>query len=92
MHSMFVRIFMEGQFGIGLVVNAALYIPQILRILKEKGARELSFIMFGGFWFLTLSQVVYGFYIRDWIMAWGNVLTLLTCGIIVCLIFVYRKA
>jgi MtN3 and saliva related transmembrane protein len=91
MHQSIIKIIIEGQFGIGLIINAALYIPQLLRIVKEKGARELSLIMFGGFWFITLTQVIYGFYIHNIMLAWGTLLTLVTCGVVICLIFVYRK-
>ena len=91
MHSDFFNLMMKGQFGIGLVVNALLYVPQIMRIIKEKGSRELSYVMFCGFLCLTFSQVVYGFFKHDWIMAWGNMLTFITCGTVVCLIFFYRK-
>jgi MtN3 and saliva related transmembrane protein len=86
-----IKIVMEGQFGIGLIVNSLLYIPQAMRLFKEKGSRELSYLMFGGFWCLTMSQVIYGFFRHDWIMAWGNMLTLITCGTVVCLIYIYRK-
>jgi|GEM_PF-1570270 len=91
MHGHILKIIMEGQFGIGLIVNAMLYVPQIMRLYKEKGSRELSYLMFGGFWFLTLSQTIYGFFKHDWIMAWGNMLTMITCGTVVCLIYIYRK-
>lgn len=91
MHTHFFKLVMEGQFGIGLVINAMLYVPQIMRLIKEKRSNELSYVMFCGFLCLTLSQVLYGFFRHDWIMAWGNMLTFITCGTVVCLIFVYRK-
>ena len=81
----------RAQFGIGLVVNAALYVPQILRILQTKATGGLSLIMFFGFWLLTLSQVVYGFYIGDRLLAWGTGITLITCGVVIWLILIYRK-
>jgi MtN3 and saliva related transmembrane protein len=89
-HQSILKMIVEGQFGIGLIINAVLYVPQALRIFKEKGSRELSLIMFIGFWLLTLSQVVYGFYIHDHLLTWGTFLTLITCGVVVCLIFKYR--
>ncbi len=91
MHTQFIKLVMDWQFGIGLVVNALLYVPQIIRIIKEKSSSELSYIMFCGFLCLTMSQVIYGFFKQDWIMAWGNMLTLIACGTVVSLIFIYRK-
>jgi MtN3 and saliva related transmembrane protein len=91
MHAPFFKIVMEGQYGIGLLVNAMLYVPQILRLVKERASNELSYVMFCGFLCLTLSQVLYGFFRHDWIMAWGNMSTFITCGTVVCLIFIYRK-
>jgi uncharacterized protein with PQ loop repeat len=91
MHSEFFKLVMEGQFGIGLVINSLLYVPQILRLFKEKRSNELSYVMFLGFLCLTLSQVMYGFFMQDWIMAFGNMFTFLTCGAVVCLIIKYRK-
>ena len=45
MHQSILKMIVEGQFGIGLIINATLYVPQALRIFKEKGSRELSLIM-----------------------------------------------
>lgn len=85
-----IRNAIEFIFSCGLFVNAVLFIPQILRILKEKETKDLSLITFAGFWVFQLATVLHGFINDDYILAFGYILSLITCGAVVCLIILYR--
>ena len=91
LHMTLIKDLVEGQYGMGLLINALLYIPQAVRIFQQKASDELSLIMFVGFWLLTLSQVIYGFYIGNHLIAWGTSATLITSGLVLCLIIAYRR-
>ncbi|MFN7097008.1 MAG: PQ-loop domain-containing transporter [Gammaproteobacteria bacterium] len=78
-------------FGLGLVINALLFVPQIIKLIKEKNSSELSIITFGGFFILQLLSVLHGIIVRDYILAVGFCCSLLTCGTVLLLIFFYRK-
>lgn len=80
----------EVIFSCGLFINAALFVPQIIRIIKEKDTKDLSLITFVGFWVLQLTTVFHGFLNDDYILAFGYILSLITCGAVVFLIIFYR--
>ncbi|MFB2920726.1 MULTISPECIES: SemiSWEET family sugar transporter [Aerosakkonema] len=77
-------------FGLGFVFNASLFIPQALKITKNKSAKNVSLITFMGFNFIQLNGVLYGYYQNDWILMYGNLISLLSCGTVTCLAIVYR--
>jgi MtN3 and saliva related transmembrane protein len=79
-------------FAAGLFVNAMLFIPQAIRIYKNKHAKDLSLITFVGFVLSQLSAVIYGYLHHDYILAGGYVLALITCGTVTGLAFRYRYA
>jgi MtN3 and saliva related transmembrane protein len=80
----------ETIFSLGLFINAALFIPQILKILKERHTEEISLITFGGFWIIQLFTVLHGILAKDFLLVLGFGLSLLTCGTVVCLIIFFR--
>ena len=82
--------FVAVVFGAGLFINAALFMPQILKIWKAKNASDISLLTFLGFWILQLFSVLYGFTRHDWVMMIGFSLSLLTCGTVIVLIIFYR--
>ena len=44
-----IPVTIESLFGMGLFVNAALFIPQAIKLFREKDSKELSLITFLGF-------------------------------------------
>ncbi len=74
--------FIDFVFGVGLLINALLFIPQALRIWKAKDAKELSLITFVGFCLTQLSAIIYGYLHHDYILMYGFSFALLTCGIV----------
>ena len=69
-------------FGVGLFINAMLFVPQAIRIWKAKDAKELSLITFCGFCLTQLTAVIYGYLHHDYILMYGFLLALFTCGIV----------
>ena len=77
-------------FEISLFVNAMLFIPQILQLLKQKHSKDVSLLTFGGFCIMQITAIVYGVLKQDMFMIVGYSVSLLTCGIVTFLIVYYR--
>ncbi|MBY0377516.1 MAG: hypothetical protein K2Q33_03000 [Gammaproteobacteria bacterium] len=80
----------EYSFILSLFVNAVLFIPQIMRIVASKDAKEVSFITFFGFWLIQLATTLHGFIHGDYVLAYGTLASMLTCGYVIWLIIFYR--
>ena len=87
---MLLRLF-EIIFSMSLFANAMLFIPQAIRIYKQKSGEGVSLITFIGFLFIQASIVVNGIIREDHILAFGTSLSLLTCGAVVWLLVYYRS-
>lgn len=77
-------------FSLGLFINAVSFIPQIVRIVRERSTRGISLITFSIFLITQFSAVLYGFIIHSWILITGYILSMLTCGPVVILILYFR--
>ncbi|MER3494824.1 MAG: hypothetical protein C4323_22950 [Mastigocladus sp. ERB_26_2] len=78
-------------FGLGFVFNSALFIPQIIRILKTKSATNVSLVSFAGFNMIQLNGILYGHYYNDLILMYGNFISFITCGAVTLLAIYYRN-
>lgn len=87
---MWVENFIEAVFGLGLFLNAALFLPQIFSLLKYKNSRELSLLTFAGFNLIQLFTILHGIINKDFLLTVGFILSFLTCGTVTTLIIVYR--
>ncbi len=74
-----------------LFINALLFIPQFIKILKEKTAQEVSLLTFVGFWLIQATIVWHGFLQRDWWLVWGYSFSMFTCGAVIVGIILYRQ-
>jgi len=83
--------FVEAVFGLGLFINAALFIPQIIKLYRLKNSDEFSLITFAGFNIIQLFAVWHGYLHNDYVLMFGFALSLITCGCVTLLILVYRK-
>ncbi len=81
----------EFIFGIALFVNALLFIPQSMRILKEKTARGVSLLTFLGLLLIQFTIVLHGIIVHDPLLVWGYLISMVTTGSVVTLILIYRK-
>lgn len=77
-------------FGLGLFINAMLFVPQGIRLFKEKQSKDLSLITFVGFCITQLLAIIYGWLHKDYILMVGYLLALTTCGAVTILIAIYR--
>lgn len=77
-------------FILGIFLNASLFIPQIILLYRTKKADNISLPMFLGFNMIQLSTIIHGYMVTDYILMWGYVLSLVSCGIVTLLILHYR--
>jgi two-component system aerobic respiration control sensor histidine kinase ArcB len=77
-------------FGIGLFINALLFIPQAIRIFKTRSTAGVSFFTFLGFLLIQLTAVLYGLIYQDYILAGGYFLSMVTCSMVIFLIIYYQ--
>ena len=77
-------------FGLGLLCNAALFVPQAIAVWRKKSDEGISLITFGGFSVLQAIGIVHGAYQRDWSLILGMAASLLSCGTVTGLTVFYR--
>jgi len=77
-------------FGLGLLCNAGLFVPQAIAVWRKKSDEGISLITFGGFSVLQAMGIVHGAYQRDWSLILGMAASLLSCGTVTVLTFTYR--
>jgi MtN3 and saliva related transmembrane protein len=77
-------------FGMGLICNALLFVPQIFAVWRKKSDEGVSLITFGGFSLLQIVSVIHGLYEHDWAMVIGMGASLLSCGSVTLLTCFFR--
>lgn len=86
---MFVQI-VEALFSLGLFINAALFVPQVIKLYRTKDTQGLSLITFGGFNLIQLSAILHGVIHHDYLLVLGFSLSLITCGMVTILLIWYK--
>ena len=77
-------------FGLGLICNALLFVPQVIAVWRKKSDEGISLITFGGFSLLQAIGIVHGIYQHDMSILIGMAASLLTCGSVTALTVFYR--
>ena len=77
-------------FGLGLLCNALLFVPQAIAVWRKKSDEGISLITFGGFSVLQAIGIVHGVYQRDPSLILGMAASLLSCGTVTLLTVYYR--
>lgn len=77
-------------FGLGLLGNALLFVPQVIAVWRKKSDEGISLITFGGFSVLQIIGIVHGLYQHDPSLTIGMAASLLTCGSVTGLTMFYR--
>jgi len=77
-------------FGLGLLGNALLFVPQVIAVWRKKSDEGISLITFGGFSLLQVIGIVHGCYQGDPSLILGMAASLLTCGSVTGLTIFYR--
>src|SRR3990167_9389215 len=78
-------------FASALFINALLFLPQLRLMIKTKSSRDVSLVTFLGFLIIQLTVVLHGIIHQDYLLIWGYSLSMVVCGILVALIFYYRR-
>lgn len=79
-------------FGLGLLVNASLFVPQAVKILRSKSAKDVSLLTFGGFNLLQLIGIAHGYLQGDLSLLLGMVASFVACGAVTVSGLVYRRS
>lgn len=77
-------------FGLGLLGNALLFVPQAIALWRKKTDEGVSLVTFGGFSVLQVVSIVHGVYEHDLALILGMSASLLTCGTVTGLTVIYR--
>jgi MtN3 and saliva related transmembrane protein len=85
------RQFVAWIFGLGLIGNALLFVPQAIALFRKKSDEGVSLLTFGGFSVLQVIGVVHGFYEHDNSLIIGLGASFLTCGTVTALTIFYRS-
>jgi MtN3 and saliva related transmembrane protein len=67
-------------FGLSLIINACLFVPQAWRLWKAKRADGISILSFLGFCSIQFIALLDGYYQHDMALLIGMAATLMTCG------------
>lgn len=67
------------------------FVPQILKVRKTKSVKDVSFVMLCQFALGVTLWFVYGIYLKDAIIIFANIVTLLSIIILLCFYFKYRQ-
>jgi MtN3 and saliva related transmembrane protein len=82
--------FFAWLFGIGLLGNALLFVPQAIAVWRKRSDEGISLLTFGGFSVLQVIGIVHGLYQRDPSLILGMAASLLTCGTVTLLTIYFR--
>ena len=85
------RYLIEMFFSLGLFINAGLFVPQAIQLYRTKDSKAFSLLTFGGFNLIQIFTVLHGFLQKDYVLAVGFCMSILTCGTVTVMIWVYRK-
>lgn len=77
-------------FGLGLLCNALLFVPQAIAVWHKKTDEGISLVTFGGFSILQAIGIVHGVYQQDLSLILGMAASLLSCGTVTSLTIFYR--
>lgn len=77
-------------YGIALFINAALFIPQAIKIFLRKDANEISIITFGGFNLIQTLGLINGIYNNDYALIYGQAISLIACGLVTIQIIFFK--
>jgi len=77
-------------FGLGLLCNALLFVPQAIAVSRKKTDEGISLITFGGFSILQAIGIVHGLYQQDLSLILGMAASLVSCGTVTFLTLFYR--
>lgn len=86
----FLKTVLEFLFGLGILINTAVYIPQAIKLIRAKHAREISLLTFSAFNIFLAIQLVYAYLNHDMHFFLGTLL-IFCASILVTILIVYFR-
>ena len=77
-------------FGLGLLVNSLLFVPQLIQVWRKRSGQNVSLLTFGGFNVLQMIGIVHGYLEHDTSLVLGMIASLITSGGVTGLCIYYR--
>jgi len=77
-------------FGVGLILNSVIFVPQALTIWRKKRAEGVSIVTFSSFNALQFIGVLHGYFQSDRSLMIGMLASLVTCGTVTVLAIAYH--
>ena len=81
----------EVVFSAAMFINAALFVPQIIQLVRAKQSEGLSLLTFFGFNVIQVFTILHGYLYHDRLLMIGMGGSFITCGCVTILIWKYRK-
>jgi MtN3 and saliva related transmembrane protein len=67
-------------FGFGMILNAGLFVPQVIHLWRTKTSQGVSILSFAGFNTLQAIGALHGYFQHDTALMVGMLASLITCG------------
>lgn len=77
-------------FFVGLLFNAALFVPQLVAIWQARSSQGVSVATFAGFCVLQFIGILHGYFQKDKYLLGGMLASLISCGALTVLAIIYR--
>jgi len=78
-------------FGLALIFNAVLFVPQAIKIYRKKSAKEVSLLTFAGIAVVQVITIIHAYLVHDHMLMYGFSVAFFTCSSVVVLILRFRK-
>ena len=78
-------------FGLGMLLNAALFVPQAIHLWRTRTAEGVSIGSFAGFNGLQAIGALHGYFEHDHALMIGMLASLMTCGSVTILAARYSR-
>jgi MtN3 and saliva related transmembrane protein len=79
-------------FGLGLFLNALIFVPQAIAIWRARTAKGVSILTFAGFNVMQAIGVAHGYFAHDLALSLGMLASLVTCGTVTGLAIAFRSS
>jgi MtN3 and saliva related transmembrane protein len=77
-------------FFVGLLCNAALFVPQLWAIWQARSSQGVSIATFAGFCVLQVVGILHGYFQKDKYLLGGMLASLISCGTLTLLAIIFR--
>lgn len=77
-------------FGVGWAMNALLFLPQLIAVVRKRSSEGVSLITFGGFSVLQAIGVAHGYLQHDNSLVFGMGTSLAACGTLTLITIYFR--